>query len=126
MLMRTETSLPSARCPGVFALRHSAAAAPEPSAATAAIARLRRRTMRTALFVFGGFGFRQPAEMIVLREAFRCQPPGVGAVAAPIRKLLDRQGERAPCRIKPRQTVCRLEGLHVGQVTVLVALQAHA
>src|SRR6185295_16452329 len=69
---------------------------------------------------------RQLAEGVAAREALRGEPSGIGAVAAPIGKLLERERKRAAGAIRPRQALLHLEGLDVGQPTILVALQPDA
>src|SRR4030088_1479219 len=69
---------------------------------------------------------RQLAERVAAREALRGEPSGIGAVAAPIGKLLERERKRAAGSIRPRQPLLHLEGLDVGQPAILVALQPHA
>src|SRR5215216_3800823 len=43
------------------------------------------------------------------------EPPGVSAVAAPVGKLLQRQGEGTLGGVDPGKTGIRLERLHVGE-----------
>src|SRR5262252_3651303 len=51
---------------------------------------------------------------------------GIGAVAAPISQVLDRQIEYPAGGIGPAQALLDLKRLDVGQTAVLVTLQAHA
>ncbi len=59
-------------------------------------------------------------------EAFRLDPAGIAAIAAPGGELLDRLIEAAAGGIDPGQAFARLERRDVGQPAVLVALQPHA
>src|SRR5262249_12039064 len=68
---------------------------------------------------------RAIAELVGLRKALRSQTPGVAAIAPPVRKLLEREGEEAAGRVGPAQTLLRLKSLDVGEPAVFVALQPH-
>src|SRR3954471_6861611 len=65
------------------------------------------------------------AELVAPRKTLGRQPPRIRAVAAPIGKLLERHREFAPRAVEPLEPVRALEGLHVREPAVLVALQAH-
>src|SRR6478609_3670476 len=69
---------------------------------------------------------RQLAEGVAARKALRRETSGIRAVAAPIGKLLEREGKRAAGSIRPRQPLLHLECLDVGQSPILVALQPDA
>src|SRR4051812_22723510 len=65
-------------------------------------------------------------ELVRARETFWRQPAGIGAIAAPVGKLLERGRKRAPCPIRPGQAVLAREGLDVRQPAILEALNPHA
>src|SRR6516165_3456147 len=65
-------------------------------------------------------------ERVGARKSLRRQPSGIGAIAAPIGKLLEREREGAAGGVGPREPLLRLEGLEVAQPAILVALQPHA
>src|SRR6516225_1198597 len=65
-------------------------------------------------------------ERVGARKPLRCQPSGIGTIAAPISKLLERERECATGGIGPRESLLRLESLEIAQPTILVALQPHA
>src|SRR5215471_10258209 len=65
-------------------------------------------------------------ERVGARKPLRRQPSGIGAIAAPISKLLEREREGAAGSVGPREPLLRLEGLEVAQPAILVALQPHA
>src|SRR5262249_44467628 len=65
------------------------------------------------------------AETIGAREALWRQPPGIGAITAPVGVLLAGQRELAPGRVGPGQAGLGLESLQVGQAAILEALQPH-
>src|SRR5262249_62244414 len=69
---------------------------------------------------------RRLAELVVLRETVGLHAPGISAIAAPSRKLLGREREGAPGGIVPDEPLGALEGLEVGELAVLEALQPHA
>src|ERR1700726_883352 len=64
-------------------------------------------------------------ELVVLGKALRRQAAGIGAVAAPVGELLERQREDAARRVGPGQPIGALECLNVGETAVLVTLQPH-
>src|ERR1700733_4767076 len=65
-------------------------------------------------------------ELIGFRKTLGRKAPGVGAVAAPVGKLFQRQIENPAGGIGPGQTLFHLECFYVGEAAVLVTLQAHA
>src|ERR1700730_18215318 len=65
-------------------------------------------------------------KFIGLRKTLGCEAPGVGAIAAPVGELLERERENPAGRIGPGQTLLRLEGLDVAEPAVLMTLQPHA
>src|SRR5215813_10290646 len=69
---------------------------------------------------------RQLAERVGARKPLRRQPPGIGAIAAPIGKLLERERESAAGSVGPRESLLRPEGFEVAQPAILVTLQPHA
>src|SRR5215471_10790615 len=50
-------------------------------------------------------------ERVGARKPLRRQPSGIGAIAAPISKLLEREREGAAGSVGPRKPLLRLEGL---------------
>src|SRR5712692_7157905 len=69
---------------------------------------------------------QQAAELVATGKSLRCQPSGVGAIAAPIGELLERKRKGAASGICPREPLVRLEGLDIAQTAIFVALQPHA
>src|SRR5262245_5775442 len=66
------------------------------------------------------------AKRIRTREPLRRQSSGVGAIAAPIGKLVERERERTAGGIGPRQTLLGHKRLEIAEASVFVALQPHA
>src|ERR1041384_5908362 len=74
---------------------------------------------------------RRPAarvsfELVAPWKTLRRETAGVGAIAAPVGKLLQGEREGAVRGVLPGQPLRALEGLHVRKAAVLVALQPHA
>ena len=66
------------------------------------------------------------AEHVGFRKTLGGKTTGVGAIAAPIGEVLERQIENPAGGIGPAQALLDLERLDVRQTAILVALQAHA
>src|SRR5262249_45442596 len=73
-----------------------------------------RRELSVVLsIVLPAFANQRLLESIAAREALQRQPPGIGAVAAAVRQLLERERESPAGGVGPRQSVLCREGPHV-------------
>src|SRR5262245_65802865 len=59
-------------------------------------------------------------ERVGARKPLRRQPSRIGAIAAPISKLLEREREGAAGSIGPRKPLRRLDGLEVARPAILL------
>src|SRR6476619_2507960 len=95
---------------------------------------LRPNTITSPLTVMMGQGFAQPTlrslfhaavELVRLRQAMR-ETPGIGAVAAPIRKFLGAHALFAAGGVLPGQARLGIEGCDIGQLGARIFLQPYA